>query len=311
MMSKVSIIMTVRNGARYLPETLEALRGQTLRAFELVVNDNGSTDETPRILADYAAQDARIRLLPRHGDASSPRTFTQGIGRALLEARAPLVAVNDCDDVPTPQRLERQAALLDTRPDVVLVGSWYDNIDAQGRLIVSHCLPTDHQELVDLYQERNALAHSSLMYRRDAALAAGGYQEHFTYASDFALQVAMAARGGKLAVVPEVLTRIRLHEAQASLMPGRRAQAYREPLEIHGAANRLPGVSARARLAGMMTRQKLAVRYGLALWAEGRRVESLVHTPYWLLAPVASLFASASTVGQGNEERREAAGGAT
>lgn len=308
---KVSVIMTVRDGAPYLSETLEALRSQTLREFELVINDNGSTDETPRILARCAAQDPRVRLLPPQNDLSSSRTFTQGIRRALLEARAPFVAVNDCDDVPMPHRLERQAALLGDRPDVVLVGSWYDNIDAQGRLIVSHRLPSGHQDLIDLYQHRNALAHSSLMYRRDAALAAGGYRERFTYASDFALQVAMAANGGKVAVVPEVLTRIRLHEAQTSLMPGRRAQAYREPLEIHGAASRLPGVSARARVAGMLTRQKLALRCGFALWAEGSRFESLVRTPWWLLAPVASLFTSVSAVGQRNGRRREAAGGAT
>ncbi len=285
----VSIIMTVRNGARYLPETLDAIGRQTFGNFELVVNDNGSSDETPQILERSAARDPRIRLLAPPQDGAS-RTFTQGIGRALHAARAPLVAVNDCDDVPLPTRLERQVELFDTAPELVLVGCWYDNIDADGHQIVSHRLPVEHQHLVDLYQDRNAVAHSSLMYRRDAALAAGGYQERFTYASDFALQVAMLARGGRIAVVPETLTKIRIHEGQTSLMPGRRAQAYREPLEIHAAASRLPGLSPRARLLSVFTRQKLALRFGAALWDEGRRIEAVHRTVRGLFGPLSTLL---------------------
>ena len=93
----VSIIMTVRNGAQYLPETLDALARQTFRNYELVINDNGSIDRTPSILADYAERDRRIRLLPPVAEGA--RSFTQGIARAFEAAIAPFVAVNDGDDV--------------------------------------------------------------------------------------------------------------------------------------------------------------------------------------------------------------------
>lgn len=261
--------MTVRDGASYLPETLDSLSRQTFRDYELVINDNGSTDETPSILAEYAAQDRRVRLLPPL--AGNDRTFTQGIRRAFESAMASLVAVNDADDVSAETRLEKQVGLLDANPDIVAVASWFDHIDGKGRIIASHRVPA---ALFDAYQTGNPIAHSSMMYRREKVLAAGGYCEHFTFASNFDLQIAIASAGGKIAVIPEPLIKIRLHEQQTSLMPSKRARFYRELLEILKMASRLPGVSWHARLRGMVSRQKLALRYGLALWNEGRRAES-------------------------------------
>jgi glycosyltransferase involved in cell wall biosynthesis len=283
----VSVIMTVRNGAQYLPETLDALARQTFRNYELVINDNGSIDRTPSILADYAERDRRIRLLPPVAEGA--RSFTQGIARAFEAAIAPFVAVNDGDDVPAPDRLEKQAAVLGASPEITLVASWFDHIDSQGRVIETRRVPPG---LFAAYQSGNPIAHSSLMYRRAEALAAGGYRERFTFASDFALQVAMALAGGKVAVIPESLVKIRLHEQQASRMPGQRAQFYREPLEILGAARRLWGVPWSARMKGMLCRQKLALRYGQALWNEKRHSESVTATPYWLLASLTSLVPS-------------------
>jgi glycosyltransferase involved in cell wall biosynthesis len=300
----VSVIMTVRNGARYLPETLDALRRQTFEDYELVVNDNGSTDGTLEILARYAASDRRMRLLP--GIAPGQATFTSGIRRALQEARAPFVAVNDCDDVPALTRIEKQVALLQARPELALVGSWFDNIDSQGHLIASHRLPEMRAEILDLYQYRNPIAHSSMMYRRDAVLAAGGYQELFTFASDFALQITLIAMGGEIAVVPETLIKIRLHEEQTSLMPGRRAQFYHEPLQVLSKASRLPGGSWHARLRGMLSRQKLALRYGLALWKEGQRVQAIASAAYWFFTALDA--PSVFLVGRLAQERWKPAG---
>ncbi|MBI1202283.1 MAG: glycosyltransferase [Rhodopseudomonas sp.] len=286
MTPRVSVIMTVRNGARYLPETLDALSRQTFADYELVVNDNGSTDGTLAILADYASRDSRIRVLP----PSSRRdpTFTQGIQRAFEAATAPLVAVNDSDDVPEPTRLEKLVVRLDADPRVAIATSWFDNIDEAGCHLASHRLP---MALADAYQTGNPVAHSSIMYRRVLAVSVGGYREKFTFASDFALQVAMMSAGGGVAIVPEPLIKIRLHAQQASLMPGKRPQYYWEPLDILRAASRLPGVSWRARLRGMVARQKLALRYGWALWCEGRRTAGVAGVIYWLFVSLTSLWA--------------------
>ena len=285
MSPRVSVIMTVRNGARYLPETLDALAAQTLSDYELVINDNGSVDATPSILAAWAGRDARIRVLPRLPLGN--RTFTQGIRRAFEAATAPLVAINDSDDVSAPDRLAQQVAVLQARPEVVLVGSWYDQIDHTGQRIDRRQPPTD---VFSAYQSGNPIAHSSVMVRRDKAIAAGGYRERYIYASDFALQIALARAGGQVAMVPEPLIRIRIHDGQASRMPGQLVQFYREPLEIISAASRLPGVPWQARLQGMAARQKLALRYGQALWNDRHLAKSLAETSYWLLASLTSLI---------------------
>lgn len=203
MTPRVSVIMTVRNGARYLPETLDALARQTFKDFELVVNDNGSTDDTPSILATYAQRDSRVRLLSPLD--TGERTFTQGIRRAFETAAAPLVAVNDGDDISTPDRLEKQIAVFDSRPEVALVASWFDHIDSEGRVLETHRVPA---AVFDAYQSGNPIAHSSIMYRHDKAVGAGGYRERFTFASDFALQIALAAAGGRVATIPEALVKI-------------------------------------------------------------------------------------------------------
>jgi len=302
----VSVIMTVRNGARYLGETLDAILRQTFANFELVINDNDSTDETPNILRRYAAQDSRVRLLDPPG--GGPKTFTQGIARAFAAARAPLVAVNDGDDVPVPDRLQKQAAVLDRRPDVVLVASWYDEIDSEGRPLGTFRVPSEHEKLIDSFQSGNPVAHSSMMYRRPNAVAVGGYQERLTYASDFALSIALVAAGGKIAVIPESLMKMRVHAEQTSLMPDRQAERYREPLEVLGLASRLGGASWPARLKGVLSRQKLALRYGLALWNGGKRMQGLIEGGYWMFDALWSPVGVA--VAQWRGRANAAAGGA-
>lgn len=282
MTPRVSVIMTVRNGAEYLRETLDAIATQTFHDYELVINDNGSTDGTPGILEEYASKDSRIR---RIGIAPGEQnTFTQGIARALAAAQAPYVAVNDADDVPRPTRLERQLAVLDADPGIALVASSYEHMDAAGGPLGTHRLPATHGEIVDAFQERGVIAHSSVMYRRELAIAAGGYQERMTFASDTALWVEMARRGARFATIPDPLIRIRRHAGQTSLMPGQQAQRYLEPLEIFGRAGQIPGVSLPARLRGMLARQKLALRYGWALWQSGRWAGGVAGAGYWLLA---------------------------
>ncbi|MGD0023128.1 MAG: glycosyltransferase [Xanthobacteraceae bacterium] len=293
MIPVVSVIMTVRNGARYLQETLEAVGRQSFTDFEFVINDNGSTDATPDILRRYAAWDSRVRLLDR--PSGQENTFTDGIARALMAAEAPFVAVNDSDDVSRTDRLEKQVEILQAQPEITVVASSYEEIDSEGRSLATYRVPSSHAELMDAFQCGNPLAHSTIMYRRKEALMVGGYRRNLTYASDFALQLGIIGSGGRIAVIPEPLVKMRIHAEQTSLMQSYPAQRYREPLELLAISSRLSGASWPARLKGMVARQKLALHYGLELWKSGRRAQSVIATAYWigaaLWSPVAALLA--------------------
>ena len=121
----VSVVMAVFDGERFLEPAVESILGQSVSALELVVVDDGSTDATPRMLAAYAARDARVVV---HRHANRGRTASLNVGVRL--ARAPLVARLDADDVCLPERLARQVAFLERHEAVALVGGGARLVDA-------------------------------------------------------------------------------------------------------------------------------------------------------------------------------------
>src|SRR5579885_1878648 len=140
-MPRVSVVMPVHNGARYLAEALESVFAQTFRDFEVIVVDDGSTDETPAILRGYGD---RLAVISREqGGACAARNL--GAERTA----APYVAFLDHDDRWYPRKLEQQTAVLDARPEVVLVLSESDRMDEQGRLIQTRATAAERPRLKD------------------------------------------------------------------------------------------------------------------------------------------------------------------
>src|ERR1700674_4915081 len=111
----VSVLMPVRNGDRWLELSLRSIAEQTVRDFEFLVVDNGSTDRTPAILAGACATDSRFIALrePRRG-------IVPALNTGLAAARAPLIARLDADDMARVDRLERQLAFMESHPEVGL-----------------------------------------------------------------------------------------------------------------------------------------------------------------------------------------------
>ncbi|HET7571470.1 MAG TPA: glycosyltransferase [Gaiellaceae bacterium] len=105
---RVSVLLPVRDEERYLAECLDSLAAQTLENIEVVAVDDGSTDATPEILADYARRDPRFRVFRQE-----PAGMVAASERARAEARAPLLARMDADDVALPERLELQVAAIE------------------------------------------------------------------------------------------------------------------------------------------------------------------------------------------------------
>src|SRR5437660_12484792 len=114
---EVSVVMSVYTGAEGLAATLDSVLAQSERGFELIVVDDGSRDDAPKILAAYAARDPRIRVITQEN---------QGLTRALMrgcdEARGAFIARQDNGDLWLPNRIERALAAFRERPERVLVG---------------------------------------------------------------------------------------------------------------------------------------------------------------------------------------------
>ncbi|HEX6097606.1 MAG TPA: glycosyltransferase family A protein [Thermoanaerobaculia bacterium] len=248
-MAKISVVMAVFNGAGAFPATMASILEQTERDLEVIVVDDGSTDDTPRLAAEVARTDPRVRVLTQANAG-----LTRALIRGCEEARAPVIARQDCGDRSHPERLAKQLAALEAGPDVVLVSCSTRYLAPGGEELyvvegdgdeVRRSLREDSVETI-----RGLSHHGSAMFRRDDYVAAGGYRERFRVAQDLDLWVRMAARG-RIAFVPEVLyeaivepgaisTRKRAEQIEAA----RVALALRDGKEVASAALP-PPVSAR------------------------------------------------------------------
>jgi glycosyltransferase involved in cell wall biosynthesis len=208
---RVSVVMAVHNGAPYVRAAVDSILGQTLRDLELIIIDDGSTDETPAILDAYAARDPRVRVI-HQANAGVSKSGNRGIALA----RAPLIARMDADDISTPDRLEKEIAFMESHPDVVLLGGAYRLIDGDGELLTIQSPPTDDASLqLQCLRGTTPICHPLCMFRRDAFLKAGGYDETFPCALDLDLYLRLG-EVGKMAALRDVLLDYRQHAGSIS-----------------------------------------------------------------------------------------------
>jgi glycosyltransferase involved in cell wall biosynthesis len=206
----VSVVMPVHNAGRFLDNAICSIRLQTLTDLELIIVDDGSTDGSTEILREHAAADPRVSVLRvSHGGVA------RALNRGLIAARAELVARMDADDEAKPDRLERQLAALEAQPDIAVLGTGCEFIDADGRVISAFVPKADPAELREDLLKANCLMHPTVTMRRRLVLAIGGYRPVFAAAEDYDLWLRLSERHN-LSNLPDLLLRYRSHDAQAT-----------------------------------------------------------------------------------------------
>lgn len=204
---RVSVLMAVRDGALYLDEAIRSVLDQTFTDFECIVVDDGSTDGTDAILQRYQRQDTRIRLSRSGGNGLS-----YALNHGLKLATGTYVARMDADDVSLAGRLAAQVRLMAERPEVGVCGTWIETFGAGGEEVRRY--PTDDATIRSWLLFESVLAHPSVMLRRDLFTNTDlAYDSAMLHAEDYDLWV-RAAQQTRLANVPEVLLRYRLHPQQ-------------------------------------------------------------------------------------------------
>src|SRR3954451_11587425 len=265
---RATFLMSTYNAGPHLRPALDSILAQTVDDWRLVAVDDGSSDGTRELLAEYGP-DERVRV--ELFDQNRGQTAALNHGLSLVETE--WVARLDQDDLAAPERIERQLAYLESNPGVVAVGSWCDYVDESGAKVGEFRPPANPGAVLRrLYSslEHNPLAHSAMTYRAEAARAVGGYPKELSYAQDTALWLLLAERG-RIANVPEPLVRIRTHAGQTSVNPETNRRQLRETLVATDDLPRRLGLDAAERRAWRRGRVRVETHMAIAAAVQRRR----------------------------------------
>lgn len=168
----VSVIVPAYNAARWIRETIDSVRGQTLRAIEVIVVDDGSCDETAEIVSEVAALDSRIRLVQQKN---------AGVGAArntgIQLASADLIAPIDADDLWEPDKLEKQVKRLsECDRKTGMIYCWSHHIDAYGNDLGFHIPIAVEGDVLQAIILRNFIENGSVpLFRKEVLQEVGPY----------------------------------------------------------------------------------------------------------------------------------------
>lgn len=197
---RVSLVLPTRDGEAFLEATVESLRAQTFRDWDLLVVDDGSRDGTPALLERLALREPRLRVLRN----ATPQGVPLSLNRAFAEARAPVFGWTSDDNLHHREALAVLLAALDADPSTDVVFSDYEEIDGDGRVLRRRRAgpPAD-------LPFRNSLG-PCFLYRREVHEALGGFRPAAFLVEDYDFWLRAWGRF-RMARVPRVLYRYRVH----------------------------------------------------------------------------------------------------
>ncbi len=164
----VSVILPVYNCRDYVGEAIQSILIQTYTNFELIVIDDGSTDDSAAIINSF--DDPRIYLFRQKNQG-----LASALNRGIFLARGPYIARQDQDDLSDPKRLALQIAFMEAHPKCVLLGSWAQIMETDRLVERFHRHPVDDLTLRYQLLFNNPFVHSSTLMRRSTLLQVGGY----------------------------------------------------------------------------------------------------------------------------------------
>lgn len=218
---EISVLMSCYNAERWLHEAIDSVLNQTFKNFELILVDDGSTDETWNIIKSYRVRDARIVTISKNNTG-----LADSLNVGIAQARGVWIARLDADDLSATTRLDEQRNYVHDHPDIVLLGSGFVEIDEHGKKVLTHKYPSDHRALVrHLEYSKRFFPHSSAFYRTDIVRQVGGYNHRIRRAEDLRLWLELSTRG-TIACLSGPLVNIRKHSSQISLENSGSRQLY-------------------------------------------------------------------------------------
>ena len=236
-MTRVSVILLSYNHAKFIREAIDSTLGQTFADFELIVVDDCSSDNSWELISQYS--DQRIKSYRNERNIGG----VAGVNRAISElASGELIAIHHSDDVWEPDKLEKQVAFLDARPEMGAVFSDAIAIGEDGALladgdhfyssIFSQPNRTRHEWLRFFFGRGNALCHPSVLIRKRVFDDCGLYINGLAQSADFNMWIRVCMRY-EIHVLQEKLVRFRVLDNEANASGSRRDSRMRGVYELY------------------------------------------------------------------------------
>ena len=205
--------MAVYNERPYLEKAVRSIVDQTFDDFEFIIVNDGSTDGSKAVLDWFGQNDDRIRLVHQEN-----RGLIASLNRGLDMAQGEYIARMDGDDISHPERFERQVRFLEKNPEIGILGTQADKIDAEGKVLEDwkRYLPTDSDAVAWRLLFNVCFCHPTVMMRRPVLENLGGYAEWATGAEDYEL-FSRAALETHLVNSPRMLLKHRRHDGAISV----------------------------------------------------------------------------------------------
>lgn len=203
---KITVLMPVYNGEKYLQEAINSILSQTFSNFEFLIIDDGSTDHSYKIINAY--KDKRIRVIQNKFNIGLEKTLNRGI----LLAKGEYIARMDCDDISLPTRLQKQIDYMDANPHVTVCGTHAEIFGSKANIWTP---PVSHHQIKCCLLFNSALIHPSVIMRKKEIInnhLMYDESQKFERAEDYELWVRIS-KNHKLANIGEILLR---HRIQAS-----------------------------------------------------------------------------------------------
>ena len=221
----VSVVLPVYNGSDFLQQTIESIVAQTYRDFEVIVVDDGSTDNSAEIVQKYG--DERFIILQRESNLGLVRALNLGVKKASTD----LISRIDADDLMVPERLLTQVQFMADNTDIDICGSYFDYINEVGRSTGGAlAFPITHRAVKASFQHFTAIGHPTVIFRKSSIIRDFGrediYDEEFKHAEDLALWLECLTFGLNFANIPQVLTHYRVHGEQRSTAEAQICEDY-------------------------------------------------------------------------------------
>lgn len=228
---KVTVLMSVYNGEKFLQESIKSILEQTFKDFEFLIIDDGSSDGSKEIVQSFNAP--RIILIENEKNIG----LAQSLNKGLKLAKGQYIARMDADDISLPDRLEKQVSFMDNNPEIDVCGSWIKLFDNKKSSIRKY--PEKDLEIKAHLFFNSYIAHPTVILRKCSFQKYNlFYSSDFKAAQDFDLWT-RAAKNCNFTNLPEVLLLHRKHKVQTSKASNENQKKYANEVRIRQLKNLL------------------------------------------------------------------------